>query len=197
MAKLEYRYAVMNSGKSLNLIGVYYNYENIGRGTVLFSHSFDNRFGESVIASRNGSSVPSLSISEETNLFGIVKAKVDAGDDVACVLCDEVQFYTAEQIYQLSEIVDELNIPVIAYGLRTDFKGKLFEASAILFEIADKFEGLKHVCHCGRGATMVLKFNADGSIIREGDSVEVGAETRYMSVCRKHWKLGDIGPQRK
>jgi len=198
MAKLEFRYAVMNSGKSLNLLGVNHNYVSIGRKTVLFSHSFDNRFGESVIASRIGASAPSISITEETNLFDIVKAKVESGEDVACVLTDETQFYTSAQIHQLGDIVDELDIPVIAYGLKTNFQGELFEASKTLLEIADKIEGLKQVCHCGRGATMVLKFNpVDFSVIRSGEIIEIGAEASYVSVCRKHFKAGDIGNMKK
>lgn len=197
MAKLEFRCAVMNSGKSLNLLGVHHNYISIGRETVLFSHSMDNRFGESVIASRAGLSAPSIAIGHDTNLFEVVKASVEAGKDVACVLCDEAQFYTVEQIYQLSEIVDELQIPVIAYGLKTDFKGELFPASQRLLELADKIEPLKQVCHCGSSATMVLKFNKDGTVIRDGEIIEIGAESRYVSVCRKHWKLGDIGKHNK
>lgn len=197
MAKLEFRCAVMNSGKSLNLLSVHHNYISIGRETVLFSHSMDNRFGESVIASRAGLSAPSIAIGHETNLFEVVKASVEAGKDVACVLCDEAQFYTVEQIYQLSEIVDVLEIPVIAYGLKTDFKGELFPASQKLLELADKIEQLKQVCHCGKCATMVLKFSPDGIVIRDGEVIEIGAESRYVSVCRKHWKLGDIGNANK
>lgn len=191
MAKLYFRHAVMNSGKSLALLQVNHNYISEGRGTVLFSHQIDQRFGESVIASRLGVSAPSIAINETVNLFEIIKAKVEAGEDIACVLCDEVQFYSEEQIYELSEIVDELNIPVICYGLKSTYQGELFAASKRLIELADVIESLDQVCWCGCKARMILKYSSvDGSIIREGDIVEVGAESLYRSVCRKHWKLG-------
>lgn len=194
MAKLYFRHAVMNSGKSLALLQVNHNYISEGRDTVLFSHEIDQRFGEGVIASRiAGASVqaPSISINNDINLFDIVKHKVDAGLDVACVLCDEVQFYSTEQIDQLSDIVDTLDIPVICYGLKSDFKGQLFNASKRLIELADEIDSLDQVCWCGSKARMILKFNSDtNQIIRDGDTVEVGAESKYRSVCRKHWKLG-------
>jgi thymidine kinase len=196
MAKLYFRNAVMNSGKSLALLQVNHNYVTEGRGTVLFSHEIDNRFGDSVIASRIAGGVvsaPSISINHLVNLFDIVSEKVEAGQDVACVLCDEVQFYSPEQIVQLSDIVDVLNIPVICYGLKSNFKGELFEASKRLIELADVIESLDQVCWCGSKARMILKYNSEtGSVIREGAEIEVGAESKYRSVCRKHWKLGQI-----
>lgn len=194
MAKLEFRCAVMNSGKSHNLLSVHINYTSIGRNTVLFSHTLDNRFGEGVIASRSGLSAPSIAINDSADLFEIVKNTLESGKDIACVLCDEAQFYTVEQIDQLSDIVDFLEIPVIAFGLKNTYQGKLFPASQRLLEVADKIEPLKTVCHCGCSATEQLKFDKDGTVIREGDVIEIGAETRYVSVCRKHWKLGEIGP---
>jgi thymidine kinase len=194
MAKLYFRHAVMNSGKSLALLQVNHNYVSEGRDTVLFSHKIDNRFGEDVIASRiAGASIqaPSISINDDVNLFDIVAAKVEAGKDVACVLCDESQFYTAAQIDQLSDVVDVLNIPVICYGLKNSFKGELFPASKRLMELADIIESLDQVCWCGCKARMTLKFNSEtGEVIRDGGDVEVGAESKYRSVCRKHWKLG-------
>lgn len=194
MAKLYFRHAVMNSGKSLALLQVNHNYVSEGRDTVLFSHEIDQRFGAGVIASRiAGASIqaPSISINSEINLFDIVSEKVEAGQDIACVLCDEVQFYNPEQIDQLSDIVDVLNIPVICYGLKNTFKGELFEASKRLIELADEIESLDQVCWCGCKARMILKFNSEtNEIIRDGDAVEVGAESKYRSVCRKHWKLG-------
>lgn len=196
MAKLYFRHAVMNSGKSLALLQVNHNYVSEGRETVLFSHQIDKRFGEGVIASRiAGASIqaPSISINDEVNLFEVVKEKVEAGQDIACVLCDEVQFYSTEQIDQLSDIVDILNVPVICYGLKSTFKGELFEASKRLIELADEIESLDQVCWCGCKARMILKFNSEtGEVIREGGDVEVGAESKYRSVCRKHWKLGQM-----
>lgn len=195
-AKLYFRNAVMNSGKSLALLQVNHNYVTEGRGTVLFSHEIDNRFGESVIASRIAGgtvSAPSIAINHSVNLFDVVNSKVQAGEDVACVLCDEVQFYSPEQIDQLSDIVDELNIPVICYGLKNNFKGELFDASKRLVEMADVIESLDQVCWCGCKARMTLKYNAEtGEVIRDGAEIEVGAESKYRSVCRKHWKLGQM-----
>lgn len=193
MSKLYFRHAVMNAGKSLSLLVANDNYVKKGRGTVLFSHSLDTRFGEGVIASRLGLQAPSISVNESVNLLEIIAAKVANGDDIACVFCDEVQFYSVEQIEQLSEIVDTFNIPVIAYGLRSTFKGELFDASKRLMELADKIEQLPQVCWCGCDATMNLKYNsATVEVIRDGGDVEVGAEGKYISVCRKHWKLGQI-----
>lgn len=191
MAKLYFRHAVMNSGKSLALLQVNHNYVSEGRETVLFSHQIDNRFGNGVIASRLGVSAPSISINDTINLFDIVAAKVATGMDLACVLCDESQFYTPEQIDQLSDVVDELNIPVICYGLKNNFKGELFPASKRLIELADTIESIDQVCWCGSKARMVLKFNPETSeVVRDGGNVDVGAESKYRSVCRKHWKLG-------
>lgn len=194
MAKLYFRYAVMNSGKSLALLQVNHNYVTEGRETVLFSHEIDKRFGESVIASRiAGASIqaPSISVNDSINLYDVVAQQVEAGKDVACVLCDESQFYTPEQIDQLSDVVDVLNIPVICYGLKNSFKGELFPASKRLVELADEIESIDQVCWCGCKARMNLKFNSEtGEVIRAGGDVEVGAESKYRSVCRKHWKLG-------
>lgn len=196
MAKLYFRHAVMNSGKSLALLQVNHNYVSEGRETVLFSHEIDQRFGSGVIASRiAGASIqaPSISINSEINLFDIVSEKFEAGKDIACVLCDEVQFYTPEQIDQLSDIVDVLNIPVICYGLKNTFKGELFDASKRLIELADEIESLDQVCWCGCKARMILKYNSEtGAIIRDGAEIEVGAESKYRSVCRKHWKIGKL-----
>lgn len=180
----------MNSGKSIALLMVHHNYASKGRGTVLFSHKIDTRFGESVIASRLGMSAPSIAIDGSVNLFEMVKAEVEAGEDVACVLCDEVQFYTVEQIDQLSDIVDFLRIPVIAYGLKISAFGELFDASKRLIELADEMEDLRHVCWCSKRANMILRHDSDGNVVKSGALVEVGAESMYRSVCRKHWKLG-------
>lgn len=194
MAKLYFRHAVMNSGKSLALLQVNHNYTSEGRDTVLFSHEIDQRFGSGVIASRIADAsikAPSISINNDINLFDIVNQKVQDGLDVACVLCDEVQFYSPFQIDQLSDIADILDIPVICYGLKANFKGELFDASKRLVELADEITSIDQVCWCGSKARMILKFNSETKeIIRDGDAVEVGAESKYRSVCRKHWKLG-------
>lgn len=190
MAKLYFRHAVMNSGKSLALLQVNHNYVSIGKKTVLFSHKLDDRFGENVIASRLGVSADSVSVFEDLNLFEHVKSRIAAGEPIACVLCDEVQFYTDLQIEQLSDIVDFLNVPVICYGLKLSAFGELFGAAKRLIELADEIEELKHVCWCAKRATMIIRHDEHGNVIKSGNLVDVGAESKYRSVCRKHWKLG-------
>jgi len=190
MSKLYFRHAVMNSGKSLALLQVNHNYVSVGKKTVLFSHFLDNRFGESVIASRLGVQADSVPVRPELNLFNYIKSIVDAGNKISCILCDEVQFYSIEQIEQLSDIVDYLDIPVICYGLKISAFGILFDASKRLIELADEIEELRHVCWCGKRANMILKHDANGNILKSGNLVEVGAEDNYTSVCRKHWKEG-------
>lgn len=190
MAKLYFRHAVMNSGKSLALLQVNHNYVSVGKKTILFSHKLDNRFGENIIASRLGVSADSISVVEDLNLFEVVEKEVTSGNVISCVLCDEVQFYTDEQILQLSDIVDFLNIPVICYGLKVSAFGELFGAAKRLLELADEIEELRHVCWCGKRANMILKHDGDGNVIKSGALVEVGSESKYQSVCRKHWKQG-------
>jgi len=190
MAKLYFRHAVMNSGKSLALLQVNHNYVSIGKKTILFSHKLDDRFGENVIASRLGVSADSISVYEQLNLFDCVKSEIDKGNIIACVLCDEVQFYTNSQIEQLSDIVDFLGVPVICYGLKLSAFGELFGAAKRLIELADEIEELRHVCWCGKRANMILRHDDEGVVIKSGTLVEVGAESMYRSVCRKHWKLG-------
>lgn len=180
----------MNSGKSLALLQVNDNYVSVGKKTTLFSHKLDDRFGENVIASRLGVSAECISVTDSINLFKTVEEQVNNGEAIACVLCDEVQFYTVEQIDQLSDIVDFLRIPVIAYGLKLSAFGELFDASKRLIELADEMDELRHVCWCGKRANMILRHDADGNVVKSGALVEVGAESMYRSVCRKHWKLG-------
>lgn len=194
MAKLYFRHAVMNSGKSLHLLQVNHNYRSENARTLLFSHAIDNRYGENIIASRlGGISAPCVSVDNSFDLFEYVKIEHERAP-VKCILVDEVQFYSRKQIVQLSDIVDYLGVSVIAYGLKVSALGVLFEGSQALLELADSIEELRQVCHCGRKANMILKYNTDGSIVREGGLVEVGAESRYRSVCRRHWKEGNLGP---
>lgn len=190
MAKLYFRHAVMNSGKSLALLQVNHNYVSIGKKTVLFSHSLDNRFGENVIASRLGVQAESVPVNSDLNLFDYIKKIIDQGVVISCVLCDEVQFYSNKQIEELSDIVDFLDIPVICYGLKLSAFGELFEASKRLVELADEIEELRHVCWCGKRANMILRHDENGIVQKTGDLVEVGAESKYQSVCRRHWKEG-------
>lgn len=190
MAKLYFRHAVMNSGKSLALLQVNHNYVSIGKKTILFSHPFDNRFGENVIASRLGVQAPSITVLKDSNLFDIVKRELNFGEKIACILCDEVQFYTVTQIEQLSDIVDYLKIPVICYGLKLSAFGELFDASKRLVELSDEIEEIRHVCWCGKRANMIIRHNENGEVLKSGDLVDVGSESKYKSVCRLHWKQG-------
>ncbi len=190
MSKLYFRHAVMNSGKSLALLQVNHNYTSLGKKTILFSHALDNRFGENVIASRLGVQANSVPVTNEFNLFSYVQDIVNSGEKISCILCDEVQFYTDEQILQLSDIVDYLDIPVICYGLKLSAFGELFGAAKRLIELADEIEELRHVCWCGKRANMIIRHDENGIVQKTGNLVDVGAESKYRSVCRKHWKEG-------
>lgn len=190
MAKFYFRHAVMNSGKSLALLQVNHNYISVGKKTILFSHVFDNRFGNNVIASRLGVQAESIPVDEDLNIYKHVEDIVNSGEIISCILCDEVQFYTEKQIEELSDVVDFLKIPVICYGLKLSAFGKLFDASKRLIELADEIEEIRHVCWCGKRANMILRHDDSGNVIKSGNLVDVGAESKYKSVCRKHWKQG-------
>lgn len=190
MAKFYFRHAVMNSGKSLALLQVNHNYTSVGKKTILFSHVFDNRFGNNVIASRLGVQAESIPVDENLNIYKYVENIVNSGEIISCILCDEVQFYTEQQIEELSDVVDFLKIPVICYGLKLSAFGKLFDASKRIIELADEIEEIRHVCWCGKRANMILRHDDNGQVIKSGNLVDVGAESKYKSVCRKHWKQG-------
>jgi len=194
MAKFHFFYAVMNAGKSTALLQANHNYTVNGSRTLLFTSSIDNRAGVGKISSRLGLSEDATALSEKDDVFEIVK-KEHRKNPVQAVLMDEIQFMTPEHIYQASEIVDRLNIPVMAYGLKNNSQGELFSKSvATILALADKLAEQKQTCHCGSKANMILRYNPDGTIVKSGPVVEVGAENRYVSVCRKHYKDGNIGP---
>ena len=187
MAKLYFYYSSMNAGKSTNLLQSSYNYKERGMRTLVLAPSFDDRFGAGKVTSRIGIETEATTFNNETNLLEVVTA-VHAEEKLHCVLIDEAQFLTRDQVFQLSELTDQLNIPVLAYGLRTDFQGEPFEGSKYLLAWADNLKELKAICHCGRKATMVLRTDADGNPVREGSQVEIGGNDRYVSMCRKHFK---------
>jgi len=187
MAKLYFYYSSMNAGKSTNLLQSSYNYKERGMRTLVLAPSFDDRFGAGKVTSRIGIETEATTFNSETNLLEVVTA-VHAEEKLHCVLIDEAQFLTRDQVFQLSELTDQLNIPVLAYGLRTDFQGEPFEGSKYLLAWADNLKELKAICHCGRKATMVLRTDADGNPVREGSQVEIGGNDRYVSMCRKHFK---------
>ena len=187
MAKVYFYYSAMNAGKSTVLLQSSYNYRERGMRTLLFTPSIDTRYGTGRIESRIGLRSGAISLRETDNILARVRTE-HATQAVACVLIDEAQFLTAEQVWQLSDIADSLDIAVLCYGLRTDFQGKLFPGSAALLGIADDLTELKTICHCGRKATMNLRLDKDGHAVREGAQVEIGGNDRYVAMCRRHFK---------
>lgn len=181
MAKLFFYYSTMNAGKSTSLLQASYNYAERGMQTMLFTARLDNRAGGR-IASRIGFGSDAHHFDADTNFLELcTPVKPD------CILVDEAQFLSKEQVRQLAQIVDEANIPVMCYGLRTDFQGELFPGSAALLAWADTLSELKTICCCGRKATMVVRVSPAGVIERAGQQVEIGGNERYVSLCRKHF----------
>jgi thymidine kinase len=187
MAKLYFYYSAMNAGKSTVLLQSSYNYRERGMRTLLFIPSTDSRHGNGRIESRIGLRSDAISLSSEADLLTRVREE-HAAQAVACVLIDEAQFLTAGQVWQATDIADMLDIPVLCYGLRTDFQGKLFAGSAALLALADVLTELKTICHCGRKATMNLRIDAQGRAVRDGAQVEIGGNDRYLPMCRRHFK---------
>ena len=189
MAKLYFYYSSMNAGKSTMLLQSSYNYRERGMHTLLLVPAIDNRAGVGRIQSRIALAAEADAFAPADNLLERVRAE-HAARPLACVLVDEAQFLSRGQARQLSDVVDRLDIPVLCYGLRTDFQGNLFEGSAALLAWADTLTEIKTICHCGRKATMVLRLDAAGRAVREGAQIEIGGNDRYVSVCRRHFKEG-------
>ena len=187
MAKLYFRYGAMGSSKTANAIMVQYNYAERGQRVLMVKPQLDNRDGERTVLSRCGLSTECVFMEE---LPGIDVRQYD------CVIVDEAQFLTKEQVQQLVHIVDELNVPVICYGLRADFQGNFFEGSLWLMAWADSIEEVKTICWCGRKATCNARV-MDGRVIKEGDQILLGGNSQYVSLCRKHWASGELGPREK
>ena len=187
MAKLYFYYSAMNAGKSTVLLQSNYNYRERGMRTLLFAPAIDNRAGIGRIESRIGLHSEATSLQSADNLLTLVRAE-HATAAVSCVLVDEAQFLTPAQVWQAADIADTLGIPVLCYGLRTDFKGNLFPGSATLLALADDLTELKTICHCGRKATMNLRVDATGQAVRDGAQVEIGGNDRYVAMCRRHFK---------
>ncbi len=187
MAQLYFYYSAMNAGKSTTLLQSSFNYRERGMRPVIFTAAIDHRFGEGKVTSRIG-------LEEEAELYQkgddlwLRISELYKAEKIDCLLIDECQFLTKEQVYQLTEVVDKLDVPVLCYGLRSDFLGELFEGSQYLLSWADKLVELKTICHCGRKANMVIRQDAEGHAIADGDQVEIGGNDRYVSVCRKHYK---------
>ena len=187
MAQLYFYYSAMNAGKSTSLLQSAYNYKERGMNAVMFTAALDDRFGRGKVASRIGLEAEAYLFQTDTNLLQQLSA-MHANKAIDCVFIDEAQFLTKAQVRQLTDVVDDLDIPVLAYGLRTDFLGDTFEGSHYLLAWADKFFELKTVCHCGRKANFVARLDENGNAIRDGDQIEIGGNDRYESLCRKHFK---------
>lgn len=190
MAKLYFYYSAMNAGKSTVLLQSSYNYRERGMDTLLYSPLIDDRFGMGKITSRIGLSAEARIVPEDFDLFSDTRDALIANPKISCVLVDEAQFLTKQQIVQLCNIVDELNIPVLCYGLRTDFKGEPFAGSLYLLAWADNIIELKTVCHCGRKASMNMRIDAAGHKIIAGDQIQIGGNDLYVATCRRHFNLG-------
>lgn len=186
MAKLYFYYASMNAGKSTTLLQADFNYRERGLHTMLFTAALDDRAGAGRIGSRIGLGADAIAFEGATDLFAVVMAE-HAKRTVGCVLVDEAQFLSAAQVDQLAALADRSNIPVLAYGLRTDFRGALFEGAARLLAIADSLTELKSICPCGRKATMNLRVDVAGNAVREGAQTEIGGNDRYVALCRRHF----------
>jgi len=192
MAKLYFYYSSMNAGKSTALLQSSYNYRERGMNTLVLAPLLDDRYGVGKVKSRIGIETDATSFATETDLFDLV-GRANQDSAIHCVLIDEAQFLTRDQVFQLGEVTDKLKIPVLAYGLRTDFQGEPFEGSKYLLAWSDNLKELKAICHCGTKATMVLRLDGDGNAVTEGSQVEIGGNDRYVSMCRKHFKAKFFG----
>ncbi|OOF61319.1 thymidine kinase [Rodentibacter sp. Ppn85] len=187
MAKLYFYYSTMNAGKSTTLLQSSYNYRERNMNTMVYTAAIDDRFGVGKVTSRIGISQDARLFHANTNLFNEISHHLQQ-EKIHCVLVDEAQFLTKQQVYQLSDVVDKLNIPTLCYGLRTDFQAELFEGSKYLLAWADQLEELKTICYCGRKANFVLRLTENGEVVKEGEQIQIGGNDSYLSVCRYHYK---------
>jgi thymidine kinase len=189
MAKVYFYYSAMNAGKSTIMLQSSYNYRERGMNTLLFIPAIDTRAGGARVKSRIGLESAATAFGAGDDLLALTRAE-HARQPLSCVLVDEAQFLSRDQVYQLTEVADVLGIPVLCYGLRTDFQGNLFEGSERLLAVADNLNEIKTICHCGRKATMNLRVDASGRAVHEGEQIEIGGNERYVAVCRRHFKEG-------
>jgi thymidine kinase len=188
MAKLYFYYSAMNAGKTTKLLQSSFNYRERGMETLLYTSVLDNRFGSAKITSRVGLAEEALTFDREFNIFDDIMRRLT--EKVACVMIDEAQFLTKPQVTQICRVVDDLDVPVLTYGLRSDFRGEPFEGSLYLLLWADELTELKTICHCGKKATMNARFDSSGNILRDGEQIDIGGNERYVSLCRKHYLAG-------
>lgn len=193
MAKLYFYYSAMNAGKTTTLLQSSYNYQERGMETILFTPLIDDRFETGKIASRIGLTKEAVPFNQSFNFFTYVEKTQKTLPKLKCILVDEAQFMTKEQVTQLTQVVDQLKLPVLTYGLRTDFLGEVFEGSRYLLSWADELTEIKTICHCGSKAIMNARIDANGTVVRQGKQVEIGGNDRYIALCRKHFLAGNIG----
>ncbi len=195
MAKLYFNYSTMNAGKSTVLLQASHNYIERGMQTYLITAQFDNRAGEGRIGSRIGIGADADTFAAGEDLFAKIENRLATGP-CACVFVDEAQFLEAQQVWQLARAVDDLHVPVMAFGLRVDFRGELFPGSAALLALADEMREVRTICHCGKKATMVVRKDDQGNVLSSGDQVVIGGNDRYVSLCRRHWReeIGERKP---
>ncbi|MBT7406165.1 MAG: thymidine kinase [Opitutae bacterium] len=192
MAKLYFHYSSMNAGKSTALLQANHNYLERGMKTMLFTAKLDNREGGGVISSRIGIQKEALAFGNEDNLFDMVR-EADSDSKLNCILVDEAQFLSKEQVRQLIRLVDEEGIPVLTYGIRSDFKGEVFEGSKFLLAWSDEMKEIKTICHCGKKATMNARVSTEGDMETAGAQIEIGGNERYISLCRGCFNRGEMG----
>jgi len=192
MAKLYFHYSTMNAGKSTLLLQASYNYRERGMATYLLTARLDDRAGEGRIASRIGIADEAAMFDAASDLFEMIRTRLSQGP-IACIFLDEAQFLTRPQVWQLARVVDDLNLPVMCYGLRVDFRGELFPGSSALLALADEMREVRTICHCGKKATMVIRRGPDGRALKDGEQVVIGGNETYVSLCRRHWReaVGD------
>ena len=193
MPKLFFNYSTMNAGKLTVLLQAAHNYRENGMEPYLMTAHFADREGAGRIASRIGISAEADTFSESSDLYAKIADRLSQGP-IACVFVDEAQFMTHDQVWQLARAVDDLSVPVMCYGLRVDFRGKLFPGSAALLALADEMREVRTICHCGKKATMVVRKDDTGRVLTDGEQVQIGGSEAYVSLCRRHWReaTGDL-----
>ena len=192
MAKLYFQYSTMNAGKSTLLLQASHNYHERGMKTYLITAGFDKRSGDGKIGSRIGIASDADTFDSKENMFRKIEFRLEKGP-CSCVFIDEAQILSEEQVWQLARVVDDLKVPVMCYGLRVDFQGKLFPGSAALLALADEMREIRTICHCGKKATMVIRQDENGAVIKDGAQIQIGGNETYISLCRRHWReaIGD------
>ena len=191
MAKLHFYYSAMNAGKSTLLLQSSHNYNERGMDTLIFTPRVDDRYGVGKVTTRIGLQSDAIAVGVDSCIFTESRSRIQANPKIKCILIDEAQFLVKEQVRQLTQIVDKLKVPVLAYGIRTDFQAEPFEGSLYLLSWADELIELKTICHCGRKASMNLRVSADGKAVRQGEQVQIGGNESYIATCREHFNAGE------